>query len=649
MPTLRRSVLILMCVATLLGVLACSGGSKKQATTATPKPIPSPVAIAQEPHDGFTLGDPSFLEALPDTTVETGRLGGTVYQIEKPNNWNGRLVMYIHGNESSTELQAFPPPNRAYLIEHRYAWATSSFSVNVIIVSGLAADETAALWDYFAQKNGRPAYTYVEGISMGGSSVLTSAERYADRYDGALALCGDAPPGQHYLYDLFVFAAYAAGVTQEEFDSTDLGELSNNKILPALRDPAKRKVFEDVWIDQTGGPRPFAREGLEYDFSTQWPTFLGNVAGRYFGNDTKVYKLGPSAGVSSDEFNQKAVRFKKERSTEYDAGNALSGDIKIPTITMQSTGDVATAFDETQEVRRRADRAGKGDLLVQRAIRDPRHCGDNGFTLPEIDAGLEDLAAWVEQGKKPAGEDLLGDLTNAGKRFTLSPRLGDDTANDVPGADRRVTVHGVATLDGQPIDGSPIVWAFVRKDGFLRGCSFLPDRPIGGAYHLTLASDAEAPGCGAAGQTVYIMAFKDGQVYVGDQSLDWPSSNDAQFDASFSSAEPTGAAPERTIQDFFGTGFFGSAFDRGGDPLPPGTKIEAYIGTVLCGTFTIAPTVMQFDEAPGTYALSIPSPATKPECGWGRQVTFKINGMTAPQTGLHDVGQQGHFLILTAR
>ena len=57
--------------------------------------LPPPVQVRPEP-EGVTLGDPAF-EPLPGARADFGRLGGSVYQIEVPAHWNGRLVLFMHG------------------------------------------------------------------------------------------------------------------------------------------------------------------------------------------------------------------------------------------------------------------------------------------------------------------------------------------------------------------------------------------------------------------------------------------------------------------------------------------------------------------------------------------------------------------------
>ena len=57
--------------------------------------------------------------------------GGAGYRIEVPENWNGELVVYAHGNRGiGLELTVSFPAIRAYLVANGYAWAASSYSKN---------------------------------------------------------------------------------------------------------------------------------------------------------------------------------------------------------------------------------------------------------------------------------------------------------------------------------------------------------------------------------------------------------------------------------------------------------------------------------------------------------------------------------------
>src|SRR5438876_970846 len=100
----------------------------------------------------------------------------------------------------------------------RQRHGADTFGARDVHIYGGSADETAALWDYFARKYRRPTRTYVTGQSMGGAASHIAAERYADRFDGALALCGNTgnTNGLMGSADYFAAGAYAAGVTQAE-------------------------------------------------------------------------------------------------------------------------------------------------------------------------------------------------------------------------------------------------------------------------------------------------------------------------------------------------------------------------------------------------------------------------------------------------
>jgi len=69
-----------------------------------------------------------------------------------------------------------------------------------------------------------------------------------------------------------------------------------------------------------------------------------------------------------------------------------------------------------QSLRRMVNFAGDGDMLVQRAIRRSGHCN---FSQEEREQAFDDMVRWVKTGEKPAGEDILGDLRDAGRAFTV--------------------------------------------------------------------------------------------------------------------------------------------------------------------------------------------------------------------------------------
>ena len=425
---------------------ACSNGPARKANESPllHRPLPSPVHVRDRPELG-TLADPAFT-ALPGARAEYGRLGGSTYQLEIPAHWNGRLVLWMHGfAEFASQLKTGPPDFRRYLISHGFAWGASSFS-SVSLIPGRAADETAALWDHFVAKHGRPKWTYVSGASMGGWAANIAAERYGNRFDGALNLCGavGTTPALRIDPDFFVAAAFVAGVTQAEYDrTTDLRKLVDDRIMPAVRTASGRARFEDIMIDLTGGPRAFDREGLDLEWSTKWQRAQLLVAAGLVPPPDAPYRLGPVSRVTSAEFNAKAIKLKTNDDAfrTFSEGMEVTGRLAMPLLTMHTTGDEQVPIDQAQILRTRVRAAGRGELLVQRVVKDPGHCG---FSTREQEAAFAALVALgrarpATRGNEPRRHRL------AKARPDLRAHAPPGDALDARGAESRVGARSRAS------------------------------------------------------------------------------------------------------------------------------------------------------------------------------------------------------------
>ena len=642
-PAAVIAIVALGCVAL---ATACGGDTNKPPSaeaqaplTATPRAIPPPVVYQAEPQ-GIELDDPSF-DALPGATAEFGRIGGSAYQIEVPDDWNGRLVLYMHGFQGLAPKGHVEAPGlRTYLIRHGIAWGAASFS-STALIPGRAADETAALWDRFVVAHGRPARTYITGESMGGAATEIAAERYADRYDGALALCGYAGQSAQsdIVGDFFFAGAYVAGLTQAEFDATpDVAQLIGARILPALTDPAKHKMFEDILIDITGGPRAFDRQGFRAEEATNWQRAAILVSARLSYNDARTYQLRASSGVSSGDFNRGVIRVAPDtaRVKAFTVGNEITGDLQMPVLTLHTTGDWQVPIDEEQLLRRKVDAAGKGDMLVQRAVQASPHCG---FTDSEWERGLEDVMAWVEKGTKPAGENLLvDDLSSAGTQYTLAPRLGSVAADAVAGASDRIIVSGTVMLDGKPLDGG-FLWIEVERDGLRATCSFPGESVEVGRYARTVAGDEEVRGCGRPGSRVYVVTYRDGKVLYSQAAVWQASGRTLQLDAVFTT---TGGSTSPA-----GTRVLGRVLDGEGAPASPGAVIEGYVGDTRCGVASIARAVMMFGDTDG-FTMIVAGPDTVPGCATGATIDFRVSGQPATGTTVNTLRARNPPVTLIA-
>jgi pimeloyl-ACP methyl ester carboxylesterase len=445
-------------VAAALIVAACGGSSASKNASSTlatatqgaqstpasdgwraPEQLPvTPVALSFKPVD-------PKLDALPGARTIVGENEGATYNIEVPDAWNGEVVYFAHGfRGNSADLVVQAPPIRDYLIQHGYAWAASSFSKNGY-EPGVGARDTYALRDVFAQKVGTPKRSYIYGQSMGGHVVAFSLEQYPTAYDGALSECG-VVAGHEILDYLLSWAALASyfGGTDLLASTTDastlIGVLRNDlpKVLgSAARPTDKGRAFADAIEQLTGGPRPFFVEGFKVNYVLNFGLLLQAVAqpqviNAVAENQHTTYALDPGFGVTSDELNRGVTRVAanpayRDPATYPEFAN-FTGKIKRPLLTIHGTGDLFVPISLEQSYRRIVDAAGAGDLLVQRAIRRAGHCT---FSQDERIAAFEDLVKWVEQGQKPAGDNILSDLRDAGRAFTTPP-LPDDPGGVTP-------------------------------------------------------------------------------------------------------------------------------------------------------------------------------------------------------------------------
>ena len=429
---MKPRLLVPAALAVLLFAFAVAcGGDGQQRSTATQTPAAEPAAaqivLPDQPAEGFDLTDPSF-EALEGAEALFGQLGGTVYAIEMPDDWNRRLVLWAHGFRGlDPDLVVDMPPMREYLIQNGYAWAASSYSANGFVPFE-GAHETAALHDFFIQEFGQPDYTYITGASMGGNATLLSLELFPNRYDGALAACSATGLGEvDFIGHYVVLGAYAAGVTQEEFDSIESIAELGERMLPTLQfNPEARALFESLVATLTGGPRPFRHEGFEEFYLRNFllAAELGPLLLDAFDNTEFLYPGDPASGISAEEVNQEVVRIAGDPQVRNADPNLsdLTGAVPAPLLMIHTTGDGWVPISEVQAFRRLAEAAGNGDLLIQRAVRAPSHCD---FSDEELSRAAEDLMNWVENGVKPEGEDILGPLEDAGLDFTDPIREGD--------------------------------------------------------------------------------------------------------------------------------------------------------------------------------------------------------------------------------
>jgi hypothetical protein len=616
----RKRLAPVALVAVLLTV-ALSAGLVKWCSSPNARPNPNVAASPDASGTAIPTTDPQF-SAWPGAKAYYGQSNGAVYQVEIPDNWTGAVVFYLHGShEDSNTLWVEQPPIRGWLVRNGYAWAASSYDNNDYTIRA-AADQTAALYDLIARRWGKPAAAYIIGPSMGGGGVIASAERYGDRYSGALSMCGT--DGKLAVYDMYgdtvVAAAYAAGLTQQEFDDTPINDLMARRILPALASDDVQSKFQRLWIAITGGPRPFgiaglgARELADLDLGRRY------IDEGLVDNESRSYDLGSSAGVSSAAFNEQAIRIKPGRARlEAGQSDELTGDLHVQVMTLHTTGDGLVPLVEDQVVAEKVAASGRSSLLVQRAVQSPGHCQ---FTSAEIEDAFAAVVNWASTGTRPDGEDIANfDPAMLGARFTSAPRIGSPAADAMPNAAERMELKFNVTVDGQVSQPDSLA-LLVERGGLLTPCNYtLNDVPVDGVHEGTydwwLAPEGEVRGCGAPGAQVYAETFSHGHWVLSDNSAAWSAGRASSVVTFvFHSAE--------VLQV---TEFAGSVYDAAGKNAAPGTRVAAFIGSTLCGQTSVPPIATR-----SSYWLLVVGPNAIPACTANGAVSLRVDGQPVPRT-----------------
>jgi hypothetical protein len=191
------------------------------------------------------------------------------------------------------------------------------------------------------------------------------------------------------------------------------------------------RQLASVEIQISGGPRPFAAEGLA-------SRFLGNINGAAIAGGTTPsnravmtthikYAIDERLGLTAEALNARVRRkpldaaFRSDKSP-YEELVPFDGKLDRPLLTMHGTGDLFVPIFLEQTLKRAVVASGRQKLLTQRVYRIPGHCA---FSQPEMIAAYDDLAKWVHQGVKPEGDEVEGDLSHAGTKFTQPLRPND--------------------------------------------------------------------------------------------------------------------------------------------------------------------------------------------------------------------------------
>ena len=362
--------------------------------------------------------------ALTATEVIQGETGpGALYEIHKPANWNGDLLLYAHGfRDPALPITLSDQDNffalRNDLVARGYAVAYSSYSENGLAFKD-AAQRTHQLRGIFTSKVGRPDHVYLAGHSLGGVVTLMLAEQYPAQYSGALTMCGQVAGTQAaldyfaHIRVLFDYFYPNANLPGDAMNIPQVANLNTQVIYPALgaiqANPAGAGAIAAIMAAR-GTPIPFTSgselvtsllNAIGYNYRAG-PDLMDRTHGHFPFDNTQTVYTGPGLPATLlAHLNANVDRF----SATPDALNYMqkyyepTGRLRVPVLTLRNGLDPISPSFHEPAYKNKVTQAGRSDLLAQRLSTAPfGHCG---FSPSEMLQAFRDLENWAENGAKP--------------------------------------------------------------------------------------------------------------------------------------------------------------------------------------------------------------------------------------------------------
>ncbi|MBE1495784.1 pimeloyl-ACP methyl ester carboxylesterase [Amycolatopsis lexingtonensis] len=375
---------------------------------------------------------------------------GTPYSFAKPSGWNGTVLVdldFAAGGLSSGLT--------ASLLKHGYAVGGTTRTVTGWNIAR-AIDNQAEALGRFETAFGPARYAIAEGRSMGGMVAAGVAQVHPDRFDAAVPMCGGlgGAVGQWnqkldtvFTLKTLLFRDTALPVTSIPADVPGtqqqwVSAMTSAQATPAGRArialaaaigqvpgwglaadgtptpvPAPRDadgVEQGMFLALAGGPLPYLGQamssrraieqlaggnpswntGIDYarQLSTAAPEQQNAVrrlyarAGLDLGAD--LGRLAAEPRVAADPA---AVRYLEH-------GIVFTGDLRIPVLTVNGTGDQISTVAQQQSYGTLVARAGNASLLRQTYVQTAGHCT---YTTGEQQAAIDRMLTRLRSGHWP--------------------------------------------------------------------------------------------------------------------------------------------------------------------------------------------------------------------------------------------------------
>jgi hypothetical protein len=336
--------------------------------------------------------------AIPQPCVDGTLPSGALSRICMPIGWNGQLVVFAHGYVAPGQPIAFynlTLPDGSSLPDvvqsFGFAFATTSYRQNgLAILEG--ADDMLELVARFGETHSTPLRTYVSAVSEGSLVAALLAERSPDVFFGAFATCGpigsfnaqiDYVGNFRVLFDYF-FPGIIPGspIAIPPTVATNWYSTYVPAIIAALAANPARAVellrVAKAPFDQAN-PSTIVNTALDLLWYNVFATndAIQRLGGNPFGNRLTLY-FGST--------NDLRLNILVQRFTAAPAALAAlrayrtSGDLRIPLVTLHTTGDDAIPIWQELLYLLKADPSGRGRFIPLPVAR-YGHCS---FTTGEV-------------------------------------------------------------------------------------------------------------------------------------------------------------------------------------------------------------------------------------------------------------------------
>ena len=372
----------------------------------------------------------------------SGEIHGAPYRIRVPENWNGTLLVFLHGYRDKADhpgeidnRNADIAPSAALeapLLAQGFALSGTAFKDNGWAI-GDAIQDAKNLAVFFRDNVAKPDQTILWAASVGTVAALKSMEQFNGVYDGALCLCAvgsgatrvwDNGLALYLAYDVVFGIPPSWGTAGEVRNDLNFDTEVLAKLAPELSNIANFPKFEFVrLVAGTPGrginppPPPGFYPGwvlTDMFFLTEARAELQRRAGGPFvqnldhnyslTNAEKAYLAGiglPTPVVDAwlaqmnarrDIQADKSARNYVRNNTDY------NGKIRNPLLTMHTIVDPLVVVPNEEAYAELNAAANREELLFQTYTSGIGHCN---FTGPQVLTAVGAIDSWVRTGVRP--------------------------------------------------------------------------------------------------------------------------------------------------------------------------------------------------------------------------------------------------------